>query len=235
MSLEYKKDQVPWKVWDAIYIMVFVFFVGLLVSASLHYFNVDKTNALVFTAIQVIIPILSICCVFFVVRYVYKVPLLESLGLSLTKENVYKFVNAGVLISILIYVSSMIISFVAINITGAPLENPYKGFDAERIKMISIIAILFAPVVEEVFFRGFMQPAACQAIGNIPGVIVVAIIFALSHQQYLQYPAAIAIILSLSLILGFSRLYFKSTIPGIFGHLLNNIYATLWIFAGQYG
>lgn len=235
MSLEDKTNQVPWKVWDAIYIIVFVFFIGLFVSALLNYLNVDRENALIFALIQLIVPFCSLACVFFIIRYVYRVPLLESLGLLITKENIYKFINAGVLISIMIYISSLLISFITITITGAPLENPYKSFDAERLKMISIVAILFAPLVEEIFFRGFMQPAACQAIGNIPGVIAVSVIFALSHGQYLQYPAAIAIILSLSLILGFSRLYFKSTIPGILGHLLNNIYATLWIFAGSYG
>ncbi|MGD9581343.1 MAG: lysostaphin resistance A-like protein, partial [Vampirovibrionia bacterium] len=224
-----------WKIWDAVYIIIFTFFVGLLIAALLNYFNVDRTNTLIFGLIQIIIPIISISCVLFCVKYIYKQPILESLGLVITRENLYKYIKAGVIISILIYFSSLIISLISINITGEPLENPYKDFDYEQIKMISIIAILIAPLIEEIFFRGFMQPAACQAIGDIPGVLIVSAVFALSHQQYMQYPAAIAIILSLSLILGFSRLYFKSTVPGIIGHLLNNIYATLWIFAGQYG
>lgn len=235
MNVLDKKDQVPWKVWDAIYIIVFVFFIDLLASFSLHFLNINNDNNIVKISIQLISFLLVFFCVFYVVRYVYKVPVLESLGLIITKENIYRYINAGVLISILIYFSSLLISLIAIAITGSPLENPYKEFDPEFMKIIAIIAICIAPFVEEIFFRGFMQPAACQAIGNIPGVIAVSIIFALLHSQYQDNLAAITIILSLSLILGFSRLYLKSTIPGIIGHLLNNIYATIWIFAGQHG
>lgn len=235
MNLLDKKDQVPWKVWDAIYIIVFVFFIGLLFSALMSYLNVSNENIIVKVSIQLISFLLNLFCVFYVVRYVYKAPVVESLGLLITKDNIYRFLNAGVLISIMIYFSALFISLIAMAITGAPLENPYKGFDLQFMKIIAIIAICVAPFVEEIFFRGFMQPAVCQAIGNIPGVLLVSVIFALLHAQYQENLPAIAIILTLSLILGFSRLYLKSTIPGIIGHLLNNIYATLWFFAGQYG
>ena len=42
-------------------------------------------------------------------------------------------------------------------------------------------------------------------------------------------------IFALAMIFGLSRLYFKSTIPGIFGHLLNNLFASIAIFSGAYG
>ena len=54
MNVLDKKDQVPWKVWDAIYIIVFVFFIGLLVSFSLHFLNISNDNNIVKISIQLI-------------------------------------------------------------------------------------------------------------------------------------------------------------------------------------
>jgi len=36
---------------------------------------------------------------------------------------------------------------------------------AEKLRIISLLAVFIAPVVEEIFFRGFMQPALVKNLG----------------------------------------------------------------------
>lgn len=227
-------NKVPWTIWDAIYIGFFVFFLSILVASIAHHFSIDPSNPLLVTSVQVFLPIMAIISVLFYVRFIYKAPVLDSLGLRITGANFKKYLFSGILLSFLILFSAMLISFITIVFTNRPMENPYENFSTEQLKIISILSILIAPIFEELYFRGFMQPAACKVIGNIPGTIFVAIVFALIHQQYLQYPAALMIIVCLALILGFARLYYNSTIPCIIGHMLNNVYATIWIFNMNY-
>lgn len=49
--------------------------------------------------------------------------------------------------------------------------------------------VLFAPVIEEIFYRGFAQRAAVKVLGRGLGVVAVALLFGLSHFQLLQLMA----------------------------------------------
>jgi membrane protease YdiL (CAAX protease family) len=63
--------------------------------------------------------------------------------------------------------------------------------DAVRGPSFVVLALFVgigAPVVEECFFRGFVQPAAIRRLGAVPGVAFTAMFFALAHFQALQFP-----------------------------------------------
>lgn len=229
MNTAETNNNVPWSVWDAIYIMVFIFFVSLLISGVISYLNIDKENLLLNIIVQITLPAISLFCIYLTLTKFYKIPFLSSLGLTINKENIKKHITSGVFISFIIFFFSVIISITTFVVTNKIIENPYKEYTPSQMQIISLLSIFMAPFFEEIFFRGFMQPAACKSMGDIPGVFFVAVVFAFIHQQYLANIPAMCIMLALSLVLGFSRLYLKSTVPCIIGHLLNNVYASLFL------
>jgi uncharacterized protein len=229
------KKQVPWNVWDVIYVIILVFFLNILVAYLFKLAGLELENVFHSGILQVTLSTVPVLVIFIFVKFIRKSSILTSLRLEMPREKLKRYFIGGFNISVLILLTSLIVTNVMVYFTGSPPENPYEKFSVEKLRMISVLAILLSPILEEIFFRGFMQPAFSQALGNFNGIIVVALIFSLLHQQYLGYPHAMAILVSLSLILGISRWYFDSTVPGIIGHLLNNVYATLSVFMGTYG
>jgi membrane protease YdiL (CAAX protease family) len=234
MNNLFKEQKVPWSVWDVIYIVVFIFFLNVLISYILKGAGFDSENILLGGVVQIIFSVIPLLIIFGAIKYYYKDSIAETLKLKITRQTLKTYLKGGLIIALLIYFSSFLISIIIIVITQKPLENPYADYPVEKLKMISVLAILISPVLEEVFFRGFMQPAFCRAIGNIKGTLLVSLLFAFLHAQYFEYSAAMLIVINLSLILGFARLYYNSTVPCIFGHLLNNILAAIAVFMGYY-
>lgn len=60
------------------------------------------------------------------------------------------------------------------------------------IVLLFLITVVGAPIVEELFFRGFAQRAAVARLGRPIGVVVISVVFGLTHFQLLQLPALIA-------------------------------------------
>jgi len=75
-----------------------------------------------------------------------------------------------------------------------------------------------APVVEECFFRGLLQPAAIRRFGRVAGVVITAAFFALAHLQALQFPGLFAF----GLVVGVLALRSGRLGPGIAAHIAFN-------------
>lgn len=89
-----------------------------------------------------------------------------------------------------------------------------------------IVIVLIAPILEEMFFRGFLFPALTKRFQLIGGAIASSAIFGLLHFQ-----ANISIYtFVLGLFLCFLYYKLKSVIPGMVLHMLNNLIAYLIIF-----
>ena len=72
-----------------------------------------------------------------------------------------------------------------------------------------------------------MQPALVNSLGTFGGIVVTAIIFGLSHSQYIDYSTALAAVTVIGIVLGTTRQITGSVVPGIFAHLLNNFFAAM--------
>lgn len=66
-----------------------------------------------------------------------------------------------------------------------------KADDGIGVVLLALITVVGAPVVEELFFRGFLQRAAIARLGRPAGLVVTAVAFGLTHFQLLQLPALI--------------------------------------------
>lgn len=108
---------------------------------------------------------------------------------------------------------------------------PHRETELEKILkmgllirlMVVVLAVLAAPLVEEVVYRGVMYSAAERLGGKPLGVALVTFIFALVHvPQYWGSVAAITAIVSLSLVLTLLRAWTGSLLPCVATHFVYN-------------
>jgi len=75
------------------------------------------------------------------------------------------------------------------NLLPMPKNVPIDEFfrTARDAYILSLFGVLFAPVFEEVFFRGFLYPVVARRFGFYPAIVITAILFALIHASQLKY------------------------------------------------
>jgi len=96
------------------------------------------------------------------------------------------------------------------------------------IIIASIVALVIAPLTEELFFRGFMLQTISRKISPVWGVILTTMIFAGIHFEF----QSIMPLLILSLVLNILFIKTKSIWPGIIFHILNNTIAFIIVLFG---
>jgi membrane protease YdiL (CAAX protease family) len=94
-----------------------------------------------------------------------------------------------------------------------------------------LVAVVVAPICEEVFFRGFVFPGLLHAMSPVWAIILSALIFAVAHGD----PGSFAVLFLIGLALAFLRWRTKSIWPGIMLHALNNGVAALAIIVAMQG
>jgi membrane protease YdiL (CAAX protease family) len=108
---------------------------------------------------------------------------------------------------------------------------PHKETDLEKLLklgttirvMVAALAVLTAPLVEEVVYRGILYSGIERVWGKVAGVVLVTLLFALVHvPQYWGSYAAITAIVSLSLVLTLLRAATGGILPCVATHLVYN-------------
>ena len=142
----------------------------------------------------------------------------EKVGIFKTIFSVFGGYIAYLGITILI---TTFIVFTNIKIPGYQIqENIFEIFGDKNLELIitGIIVIVIAPIVEEIFFRGFLLRFFVDKTGVFYGSVVSALIFAVFH---LQWQSIIPIFI-LGLIINHMVIKHKSIVPAIIFHVINN-------------
>ena len=84
-----------------------------------------------------------------------------------------------------------------------------------------IVGVIFAPIVEEIFFRGFLFQGFRQRYGWIGGLLISAVIFAAAHFDLVAFLPTFL----LGALLAYIYPRSNSVWPGIILHILNNGFA----------
>jgi membrane protease YdiL (CAAX protease family) len=105
--------------------------------------------------------------------------------------------------------------------------NPFGPLvlDPGRLLVITMLAIVAAPVIEEMFFRGLIQHPLEHRWGVAPGILVTAVIFALVHIDTL--PWVIPLHVFLGAMFGWAVYTTRSIWAGVILHAANNSAAVL--------
>ena len=69
------------------------------------------------------------------------------------------------------------------------------------IVLLGLVVIVGAPIVEEIVYRGVVQPGLVASWGSSVGVILTAVLFAAIHMQPIEFPGLFAF----ALVLGWAR------------------------------
>ena len=67
--------------------------------------------------------------------------------------------------------------------------------------VLALVVVIGAPIVEEVVYRGTLQPVLVGAWGTVVGIGVVAVVFAAIHQSGVEFPGLLAV----ALVFGIAR------------------------------
>ena len=104
-------------------------------------------------------------------------PLRRSLAFTRTAFHAQSFAGIGLGI--------FFVSFAVQGLLGTPnVETPFnKLLDSGWASRLAIIGfgVTVGPVVEELFFRGFVQPAMIQLAGVFPGILITSAFFGAVH------------------------------------------------------
>jgi membrane protease YdiL (CAAX protease family) len=146
-----------------------------------------------------------------------KISLKEYLGLRPFKKNIF-------LVLLIIFVAFFILNIYLENLLPQfqNADSTIGSFTGSGLILFAVAAVIFAPIFEESFFRGFLFVGIQNSIIGVFGAIALtSITFAILHLQY--GPAGILVILVLAIFLGISRWLTNSLFVTIIFHALWNL------------
>lgn len=223
----FKKFNISWTLWDVSKaVILFVFFdysIAIIGGAFFKsVFNISDKGKLFLNLA------LSEALIIFLVLYFAsskgKINL-KTLGINFTKffKNVFFSVSRYIAAIPVLVLSLLATIFVVkfFNYEPEPqeiLKIFFKENNAAALWYLTIFTIFIGPVVEEIFFRGFLYPAAKKNLGPVLGVILTSVLFAGLHGNF----AAFLPIFVLGLLLIYVYEKTGSLISSITVHVLHN-------------
>ena len=149
----------------------------------------------------------------------------DDLGLGVRPLDLLSGILGGLVSSVvvvqLVYVMLQLTSIVDeddLDKLDDPAQRLGETAEGAGFLLLALFIGIGAPIVEEVFFRGFLQPAAIRRFGPVAGVIVTALVFGAVHFQVLQFPALAAF----GVVLGVMAYRFRRLGPSIVAHMVFN-------------
>jgi len=153
----------------------------------------------------------------------YQVSIKPILGLSRVTQ-IQKLLKFTVLALLAMGVASSLLQAIA-TLLNLPLPQPYAQLPSDQRMALAVAAILFAPITEELVFRGFVQSTLIKFLHPLLAILCTTLIFLLFHITYYFAPLALIYVILMGLILGVCRYQSGSAVPGILAHAANNLIA----------
>lgn len=117
----------------------------------------------------------------------------------------------------------------------APIDEFFRT--ARDAYVLSLFGVFFAPLFEELFFRGFFYPAVARRLGMIPSIIMTALAFASIHASQLKYSwGPVLVIFLVGVVLTTVRAVKKSVGATVLMHMAYNgtIFIAAYIATGGF-
>jgi membrane protease YdiL (CAAX protease family) len=115
-----------------------------------------------------------------------------------------------------------------------PITEYFK--DRPSALLLAAFGILVAPLMEELFFRGFLYPALARWTGSFISIVVTASAFALLHGAQLGYSwAPLLLIFIVGVALTVTRVVTRSVATGVIVHMTYNFALLLQTYVVTHG
>jgi len=199
--------------------------IAIVTSAILWLFPAEKKD---FAILGLVLQIVFYILVYFGFRFTlgvrYGRPVMASLGWKRTHFSIVLAVGGGVALAFLV-------GLIAGLLHTPQVSTPIDMFSKSSLTLVlfAVFAAVIAPVTEELFFRGFLQPLFSRTFGVIVGILITALIFGGLHApEYSwawQYASAVAFA---GAVFGWVRYRANSIIPST---IMHGCYNTVFLIA----
>jgi len=157
-------------------IAIFLVLEGLVVSGA-SYFLHDAAKLGYWTVVELFTSYLLLFGVLKIIFSLRGRPLLPSLGWTKQPFSPLSLVFTGF---VLVLVSLLLQIILRTPEVETPFSKMLDSGLASRIA-IAVFGVTIGPVVEELLFRGFLQPVLVSAMGVFPGILVTSVLFGAMH------------------------------------------------------
>jgi len=206
--------------------MFFLFLVTFAIFFALHpSHNVDPKevafNAFLIIPVQVVSYILTVGFMVFIVWQRYRTDFLQAVRWNMpTAKRAWGALAGGVGLA---FISQMLsVALQRWIPKSLPIDQYFRT--PASAYMLAGFGILIAPVVEELFFRGFLYPALARPLGVAPATAITAAGFALLHSEQLAHAwAPLLILFGVGTVLTTIRAITKSVALCVFIHMGYNL------------
>jgi uncharacterized protein len=118
-----------------------------------------------------------------------------------------------------------------------PKTSPFDKFFETPVGAyaIAVLGILFAPFMEELFFRGFLYPVVARRLGIAASVLLTAVLFGLIHYPEYKAWGPVFIVFLVGVILAVVRAWTHSVAASFVVHAIYNGVPILTIMVASHG
>lgn len=225
-----------WGVWDVCKVVILFLFFGYMIllseaflSRAFPIFKMDNFRMMVNSSV---LDVLAVVFIIYFTVVQYKEPL-AALGLSaknLLKNVFYGIVGYAALVPLLVLL--LVIIAVIINLTKyVPQRQPVvelflKEKGAAFLTYSSLFAAIIGPIIEELFFRGFLYGALKKRIGIFWSMMATAILFATLHAHLVGFLP----IMALGIFLAYIYEKTGTLVSSITVHMIHNLSMVFLVF-----
>jgi membrane protease YdiL (CAAX protease family) len=223
-----EKKSVPWGIPDILRVSIIVMFSGCALGAVR--LNMDINLRMMLNTFLIDVIAGTAILYFILVKYKEKI---SSLGI--TFKDFYKNVLSGITayaFILPILISVLILSMLFLDKIGykAPPQPVFDMFFEEKrsnvILFLTIFVSVLGPVIEEIFFRGFLYSAVKKRFGILAGVLLSAALFSMLHANISGFLP----IMILGVLMAFLYEVTGSLVASISVHILHNSIIVCFVF-----
>lgn len=160
----------------------------------------------------------------------YRKPVFASLGWRRTTLNLGIAALGG---AVLAFGISGLAALLHTPQVPSPLDRFLKS--PIDLALFGALAVTLAPLFEELFFRGFLQPLLSRTFGLLSGILITALVFGLMHAP--EYAWAWQYVVAVSLagaVFGWVRARTNSIIPSVIMHGCYNLVFVIALIFTKY-
>jgi membrane protease YdiL (CAAX protease family) len=119
---------------------------------------------------------------YLLVSWRYRKPFWQSMGWVRPVRGAWWSVVGGPLLAVTV-------SVLGVALRAPEVPDPVKDLITGRLSLVTVMAfaVVFGPIYEELFFRGFLFPLLAKTFGAVGGIVLSAVPFALLHGPQNQW------------------------------------------------
>ena len=210
--------------------LITIYLINIIGVILLNIYGVQSLLALLVFQL-IVFPVLIFSLPYFCIVRKYKLPFCKTIGLK--NQNLKQYIESakyGFIGLVVLSGTDMVIFGILHYLQVSPINQTpliYLPLPTLVIASQIISAVVMAPILEEILFRGFIQSILTRKLGNYSAILITATLFMLIHLRYYGNLYALSSVFTVGLITGYLKYRTKSLQAGMFTHFFLNLLSVL--------